>query len=400
MILWILAFVLMGILGLIGYYQGAIRVGFSFIGLLVAAALAIPLSPIIKPLLRIFGFEHPVILSFIAPFIVYVLILVGFKSGAFAVHKKVDTIYKYRASDTERMLFERMNARIGVALGIANAFVYFILICVVGYVLGYFTVQVSTAENSSFSVKMANMVADGLQSTKMNKAIASFVPGAETYYDSIDIMGDLYRNPLLQARLGSYPPFLSLAERPEFQTLAKDSTFQEKLWLKNPRPSLGEFLQHEKVKPLVHNVELFTNVMGMMNYDLKDLKGYIQTGKSPKYDDEKILGHWYYDFANSFKRARRAKLNMGPLEIKAVRESLGAFTNSILTAYVDNRLVLRAPGSGNSTRTLLTGTWKGAGSERYDVALRENNKELDVPTTLEASKLVLKKDRFALVFER
>ena len=44
MILWIFAFGLMAVLGLIGYYQGAIRVAFSLIGLIVAAFLAMPLA--------------------------------------------------------------------------------------------------------------------------------------------------------------------------------------------------------------------------------------------------------------------------------------------------------------------------------------------------------------------
>lgn len=400
MILWILAIILMGCLGLIGYYQGAIRVAFSFVGLLVAAVLALPLAPAIKPLLRLVGVDHPVTLAFVAPFLVYLVILAAFKSGGFALHKKLDTYYKYKVSDTERMLWERVNSRLGICLGLANAFVYLLLISTVAYVVGYFTVQVSTAENASFTVKMANLLADDLQSTKMGKVVSGFVPGSEIYYDAIDVMGDLYKNPLMESRLASYPPFMKLAEEGQFKELGKDKDFQEKLWLKQPRPSLGALIGHEKMQPLVGNVDVFTNIMGMLNWDLKDLKTYIETGKTPKYEEEHLLGHWYYDYATSFRRARKAKPIVTPVEGKKLRESLGAFTNGVLTAFVEKKVTLRVPATNNSPPLVLSGEWENAGTDKYDFTLHSAGKTLDVPASIEGAKLVLKKENLQLYFER
>src|SRR5688572_26828555 len=141
MFLWIIALVLFASLGIVGFYQGALRAGISFIGLLVAALLAMPLSGVIAAIIRIFGLEHPVVLGFLSPFIAYLIVLIGFKCAALAVHKKVDTHYKYNTSDTARLLFERVNARLGICLGLCNAFIYTILISVVIYVTGYFTLQ-------------------------------------------------------------------------------------------------------------------------------------------------------------------------------------------------------------------------------------------------------------------
>src|SRR2546426_570087 len=121
MIVWISAICLMAIIGLIGYYQGAIRVGFSLIGLLLAAWLAMPLSGVMKPILGLVGLSHPLILSFVAPAVVYLVILIIFKCAAFAAHRQVQTYYKYKGSDTQRSLFERLNSRVGIALGLANA---------------------------------------------------------------------------------------------------------------------------------------------------------------------------------------------------------------------------------------------------------------------------------------
>src|SRR5438045_772769 len=133
MVLWLLAICLMAALALIGYYQGAIRVAFSFIGLLVAALLAMPLSGLVKPILPIVGVSHPVLISFIVPALVYLLILVIFKTAALATHKKVEAYYKYKATDTQRSLFERLNQRVGIGLGLANATVYVFLLAVVVY---------------------------------------------------------------------------------------------------------------------------------------------------------------------------------------------------------------------------------------------------------------------------
>ena len=48
---WLLALVLLASLAGIGYRQGAIRVAFSFVGILMGALLAGPLGKLVKPLL-------------------------------------------------------------------------------------------------------------------------------------------------------------------------------------------------------------------------------------------------------------------------------------------------------------------------------------------------------------
>src|SRR5207247_2443385 len=100
-------------------------------------------------------------------------------SSALAVHKKIDTHYKYKESDTQRLLWERVNARLGICLGLANATVYLFLLAVVAYVLGYFTIQVSGSEMDSVWVKMVNAVAGDLKKTGVDKAAAPFIPAPE-----------------------------------------------------------------------------------------------------------------------------------------------------------------------------------------------------------------------------
>src|SRR6266446_5616399 len=200
MFFWIIAICLTALLGLIGFYQGAIRVAFSLIGLLVAALSAMPLGALLKPILPIIGISHPVLIAFLAPALVYLVILTAFKIGALAVHKKVEAHYE-KAIDNDRSLFQRLNSRLGIGLGLANATIYVFLLAVVIYVFGYFTFQVAASEKDSVGLKIVNALCADLEKTGMSKAIAPFIPANEQYYDGADMIGDIFHNPLLQNRL-------------------------------------------------------------------------------------------------------------------------------------------------------------------------------------------------------
>lgn len=394
MILWIFAICLFAVLGVIGYYQGAIRVGFSFVGILAAAALAFPLSGIVNSLLPAFGLSHPVLLAFLSPTIIFLLILIGFKSAALATHKSVDTYYKYKTSDTQRLLWSRLNERVGVCLGMANAAAYLVLLGVVAYVLGYVTIQVGASEKDSWMIKAVNSINQDLKATGFDKVVAPLSPATATYYDAADILGAIYHNPLLQSRLSTYPVFLTLAERPEFQEVGNNVAFQE-FWQKGP--SIAEFINHEKMKPLIENTSLYKEVTAMLGGDLNDLKGYLETGKSAKYDDEKILGRWDFDPAESLKLARKKKPNLNSVEITRLRRTFrGAMAKATLLATIDSKVFLKIP----SAKSTSEGTWKAGTSGQYILTLAESGRNVDVQAAVEGSKAMLVKDGFTFVFAK
>src|SRR5690606_28186064 len=124
MTIWLLALILLACLAGVGYRQGAIRVSFSLIGIIIAALLAVPLGKLVQPALRGLGVDNPVLLWALAPFIAFAVVLTAFKVGGLAVHQKVDVYYKYKAGDLRLALFERLNARLGLCLGLVNALVY------------------------------------------------------------------------------------------------------------------------------------------------------------------------------------------------------------------------------------------------------------------------------------
>jgi len=225
MTIWLLALVLMASVGALGYRQGAIRVGFSLVGLVLGAILAVPLGRLLKPALGAVGLKNPALVWIVGPFIVFVLISILFKVVAYTVHHKVDVYYKYRAGDLRTALWERLNRRLGLCLGVLNGAGYTVLIAFVIYLLSYWTVQTATADSDPRSIQILNRMGNDLQATRFNKVARAIDGMPETYYDSADIAGLVYSNPLLEARLSRYPGFLALAARQEFQDLANDPQF-------------------------------------------------------------------------------------------------------------------------------------------------------------------------------
>lgn len=397
MLIWTLAIVIFISLGVVGFYQGAVRVGFSLIGLILAFALAMPLSGIFKAILSAVGVEHPVLLAFLAPFTAYLVILIIFKASGLAVHRQIDTYYKYKASDTVRLLFNRMNSRIGIALGMANAFVYVVLLGVVIYSLGYFTLQVSAGDKDGFFLRTFNRLARDLESSKLTEAVAGFMPKSEKYYDGADVLGAIFQNPGLQNRLSTYPVFLTLNEKPEFKALGENTAFQE-MWIKNP--TLAEFRGHELVKPIADSRQWYVDFDTMLGGDFKDLKTYLETGKSPKYDDERILGRWEFDGAQSFALALRRKSNMTLQERRRLRLAYATvFRDAMLTATPDKKVVVKLPGMPN-VRGGATGTWDSKSTGGYRLSLTEGDRTLELDALVENNRLTFTKDGFGLVFEK
>src|ERR1043165_4559513 len=97
--LWIIAIVLLALVGLVGYYQGPIRVAASLVGLLFGALLAIPLAPVIRPVVNAVGLHHMVWQTILPPLVIFLTILIVFKIIGTAVHRKVLLSFKYDKDD-------------------------------------------------------------------------------------------------------------------------------------------------------------------------------------------------------------------------------------------------------------------------------------------------------------
>ncbi len=342
MIIWILALVLFGSLAALGMTLGVVRVAFSFLGLLVGALLAGPLGHVMNPLLGAVGVKNPVYLWLLGPLVVFVIILILFKIAGALVHRKVDVYYKYKAGDLKMGLWNRLNRRLGLCLGLANAALYLILISLVVYVLSYVTTQMATGDDAPTMVKLLNSAGKDLQGSGMAKIAAAIDPTPETFYETADLVGLIYHNDLLESRLSRYPAFLSIGERQEFQDIANDQAFTE---LRQRQPPIMEILNNPKAQTIINNPDLLKEIWAIVVPNLQDLKHFMTTGQSAKYDDEKILGRWDLNVNAALGLLKRTKPNISPVEMKQVKRLVSAiFAKTTLTAAPDNQIFLKNVG--------------------------------------------------------
>jgi hypothetical protein len=401
MLIWVLALVLIASVAALGFRQGAIRVGFSFFGIVAGALLAVPLGRFASKPLTVFV-KDPLWLWALGPIIVFVLISAAFKIGALAVHQKVDVHYKYHAGDLRLALWERLNQRLGLCLGVLNGVAYAILLAFVLYVPSYATVQFESSETDPRWLRMLSSVGRGLQATGVDKIARSIDRVPDVTYGMIDLAALVYRNPLAEARLTSYPAFLSLAELPEFAELSSDKSFVDPWHRQVP---IMELLDSPRLVNIGNSPELLKKVWNTTAPDLADLRNYLKTGRSATYDPIKVLGRWKFDVGAAVAAVRRSKPNMASRDMQNWRRFLdGAFGKASLVARPDHSATLKnAPGLRLPTAAATTapslqtfqGQWKDLDG-RYQVSFSGT----DFPASVEGDRLAVKGEGIDLVFNR
>jgi hypothetical protein len=406
MIFWLLALVLLASLAGIGYRQGAIRVAFSLVGILLGVLLAGPVGRLAAPLLIGLGVKNPVLACALAPLIVFLVISIGSKVGGYMVHQKVDVHFKYHAGDLRLALWERLSRRVGLCLGLVNGTLYIILISFVIYTFSYWTVQMATEEKDPRIVRIFNRLGQDMQSAGFAKVARAIDPMPQVWYDAADFAGLIFNNPLAEARLSRYPAFLGLAELPEFQALGSDERFNE---LRQSRGPIVEVLDHPTAKAIIDNPDLLKRVWATVAPELKDLPAFLTTGKSPKYDSEKLLGRWNFNLNVSMSLFRQAKPNISSTEMqKWKRWMLSAFAKTSFVAMTDHQAILknlpqmRLPAAGAASTAgaqTLKGQWKEADG-KYQLALSGGNRDELLNAKVEGDRLTIGVDRLDLAFDR
>jgi len=407
MTIWLLALLVMASTAALGYRQGAVRVAVSFVGIIVGTLLALPLAKLVKLVLGSFGLANPVALWILGPVIAFVVISAIFKVGALPLHQKIDVYYKYHTGELRLILWERLNARLGLCLGLLNGAAYLILISFGIYILSYWTFQVNSDDQDSREMRILNRLGQDLQNTGFNKVARSLDSLPDSYYRMADTVGLIYANPLLEARLARYPAFLSLAERTDFSTLGHDKGFTQMRMSKEP---IMGILKHPSVDPMVNNPETVKLVWNTIQDNLKDLPGYLDTGRSAKYDSQKILGRWRFDVSAAAAAARRARPTMPASEMQKLRRWMQlAFAETSIVAMPDAKITLknlpsvRNPAAANPAQPgaplavaseTLQGRWKDL-DDKYQINFDGKD---DVFAKIEGSRLMMTIDGTALAF--
>ncbi len=406
MMFWLLAVVLLASVAGVGYRQGAIRAAISLIGILLGIVLAGPLGKLIKPLLAAFGAKNPTLAWVLAPLVIFLLISILAKVGAFMVHQKVDVYFRYHAGDLRQALWERLSHRLGLCVGLVNGAIYLILISFVLYAFGYWTVQLASDDKDPRLVRLVSRLAQDLQSTGFAKVARAADPMPQIWYDAADLAGLLYNNSLLEARLSRYPAFLGLGERPEFKDIGADGQFTE---MRQRREPVMQLLDYPKAQAIIQNPALLKEIWATVVPDLPDLRTYLETGRSPKYDSETILGRWNFSVDFTLRLFRQARRNISSKEMQKWKSWMtAAFAKTSFVAMTDHQAILkempqvRLPTTGAATVSgpqNLKGQWKGA-QGKYILSLSGGAKGEQLNATVEGDRLTITGEGLDLIFDR
>ncbi len=407
MLIWLLALVLLASEAGLGYRQGAIRVGISFFGIVVGALLAPLLGKLAKPLLTAFGMTNPVLIWLLGPLIVFVVVSVLFKAAALPLHQKVDVYYRYKTGELRPVLWDRLNRRLGSCLGLLNATAYLVLISVVIYIPSYWTVQLATPDQDPAWIKWLNRLGQGLQSSGFAKVARVLERMPRDWYDAADLAGVIYHNPLSEARLSRYPAFLGLAEMPEFKSLGG----KEFADLRQRGAPLMELLHYHVIDGMLANPDTLRLVWNTVEPDMADLRAFLATGQSAKYDSETILGRWKFDVTAAVNVRRRLKPNMPAKELQVVRHNIATgFEKTSLVAMADHRMLIKnlppvrlllatAPATAPVVQN-LDGKWTNQGG-KYQLSMSSSGGAQDFAGTVNGDRLTIDAgEGMTLIFAR
>src|SRR5688572_22303199 len=312
MSMWILAIVLIALFALIGFGQGAIRSAISLVGMIIALMLATTVGGWIRPLMAPLGVTNPVWLALIPPLVAFILIYLVISGLSFFAHHKVYLLYKYKRDDVDRIRWERMNRNVGTGIGVLMGVITFLAVSGLVYAGGYLTVQLSGDQNPG-TIKFVNRAREDMAASGIDKVAAKFAPGSKTYYESADILGLIYHNPLLQSRLATYPYYLSLAQRQEFLDIGTDKEYNDLIFGKAP---VTQIIAHPKTQSILSNAEIMDYLKAT---DRPELQEYLRTGKSSKYDEEQILGVWHLDKDAVLTYIRKKKPDIRSKELRLIK---------------------------------------------------------------------------------
>jgi hypothetical protein len=400
MLIWILALLIVASGIGLGLRLGAITSACAFLGILAATLFAHLVGRMFKPLLaHVIGSEPPMLWA--VPTIVGFLIVYSvFVAGGLEVHRRVSVYYKYKAGDLRLALWERLNLRLGACVGVLNGTAWLILISFFFFNLSYWTAQIAPSGNEAKTTRFVNAVGSGLQTTGLDKAARALGSIPDSYYKTANFVGLLVQNPRLAARLADYPAFISLTERTDVQTLTQDGGLVDQ-W--NSGAPMGQILNDPQVQSVIKNTNLIQTVWSIVETNMDDITNYLISGKSPKYDSEKIIGRWQFDVVPALGDLLEAQPKIRPNDLKAIRALwTQAFANTTFVAGSDGQAFLKDVPDFKKTppeSDTWTGQWSDDGTN-YDLTLSFNNHNKVATAQTDGLRLTIKMGDDTYVFER
>ena len=154
----------------------------------------------------------------------------------------------------------------------------------------------------------------------------------------------------------------------------------------------------------MQNTELVAIVWGTVQTNLPDLMDYLKTGKSAKYDSEKILGRWDFNISTTIAMLRQAQPNLPASEMKVIRALwTKGYEDTTFVAGGDGQAFLKnLPDFKSKPPAPATwkGTWTANNDANYDLSLSNNGENKPMTAQINGARLTLKDDKNTLIFDR
>jgi uncharacterized membrane protein required for colicin V production len=400
MTIWILVSVMLLSLAGLGYRQGAVRVSFSLVGIIVSALLAGPLAKYVKPMLPHVGIHDPIVIWLLSPVIVFVVLLIPFKSAGYFVYRKVNVYLKYKADTLQLMWWNRLNARLGLCLALVNGLAYLVLLSFIIFNFTYWTAQVATSDDEGRLVKLLNRVGRDSETTGYAKIARAIDPMPEIYFKAADLAGLLWQNPQLRDRLADYPMLISVAERDDFQQLGQNSSFQN-AW-KQHAP-IENLINDSQFQSIWQNQDTVNLVWGIVRDNFDDLVTYLQTGQTAKYNSENIVGHWDFNAGAATAIMLQSRPVISSREMRAMRAVLTqAYARTAFVAGADGQAFLKNLPHFKTPTTFDAATWQGQWKNvgaNYNLSLNSGSQKRSMPAQINGMRLTIVDDKNTLVFD-
>ena len=395
--LLVIALLCLGLVGMAGYHRGPICAAFSLFGLLFGLLLARPLSPLAGRLLPILGLHHPLWQLFMPGAIAFLVVLGIFKIAGAVLHRKMSLHYKYQKDEPLFYRWERLYTRLGLCIGVLNGAIYFFILMLPVYVAGYFATEAG-GDDASAGLRLLTSLRAELHDSRLDRVVAAFDPVPPAIYQAADIIDLVLHNPLLESRLAHYPPLLLLGPQKEMQDLATDATLQEMF---QKQAKISDILNYPKIHAILINPAVPEQVSSLLGGDLTDLQEYLNSGKSPKFDGEKILGIWTIDVRATLTGERSRHPELSPKQIGAMRAGLvPLITGFSLVAAPNNEVLLEKQDPNSHLPTPVDqGTWKKTDTA-YEVALPKNKPDTVAASLADDGTLQFAWDSHVLIFNK
>ena len=397
--IWVVALLCMGLIGLAGYQRGPICAAFSLFGLWFGLLLARPLSPLAGRLLPVLGLHHPLWQHFLPAVIAFLVVLCIFKVVGRVLHQKMTLHFQYQKDEYLFFRWERLYKRLGFCVGLLNGAIYFFILMLPVYVAGYFVTEAAGADaDAPAGLRLlANLRAE-LHDSRLDRVVAALDPVPPAIYQGADILDLVLRNPLLESRLAHYPPLLPLGAQKEIQDIASDVALQEMI---QRQAKASDILNEPKIRAILTNAPLCEQIGSLLDGNLADLQEYLITGKSPKFDGEKILGLWTIDVRVTLAGERSRHPELSPKQIAALRSTLVPLIAGFsLVAAPDNQIILEKQDPNSNLPTPVgQGTWKKTDTA-YEVTLPNNHPETVAVTPADDGTLQFPWDGHILIFNK